>query len=403
VSSCLEAPLIGSETLAVERPAAVPTQRVRSSRYETLDAWRGLACLLVVLYHSTVLININDNKLAFQNGIDSVSNEIIQCMAIGWVGVPLFFVISGYCITATALSTQRNGYPVHTYFIRRFRRIFPPYWCAIGLGIILVVFLDVMISGRLLSSEPWPQLRPWWLSLSQWIGNLTLTESWRHHLFGTQRAHFIGQSWTLCYEEQFYAVTGLLLLCTHRFFPAVLVTTVMVFAAQTSFSQMGIAIDGFFFDGQWYAFAAGIAVYFATQHATRIGWWCVAVALFMASAVALLTDSFFARGAAVAMPFALLLLMLHPFDGAIARRTAVRPLVFLGTICFSLYLVHETIVRAISRAALNQGLERPSIALLFVVPLCVAISLLTGWAFYLAVERRFMNVALKPAKVLALR
>ena len=45
-----------------------------------------------------------------------------------WAGVPIFFVISGYCISATADSARRKGLPARTYFWRRFRRIFPPYW-----------------------------------------------------------------------------------------------------------------------------------------------------------------------------------------------------------------------------------------------------------------------------------
>jgi peptidoglycan/LPS O-acetylase OafA/YrhL len=60
--------------------------------------------------------------------------------------------------------------------------------------------------------------RPWWYSGWQWLGNLTLTESWRWHAIGDQRAHFPAQAWTLCYEEQFYAVVGLLLAISRRRF-----------------------------------------------------------------------------------------------------------------------------------------------------------------------------------------
>jgi peptidoglycan/LPS O-acetylase OafA/YrhL len=123
------------------------------------------------------------------SGFASVALNI---MHYGNLGVPMFFVISGYCIAATAQSALERRTPLGTYFWRRFRRIYPPYWIMLGLLIVGFIVFDVLLFPGILSSDPRPRFRPWWFSGTQWLGNLTLTETWRHHLFGSQRAHVIG-------------------------------------------------------------------------------------------------------------------------------------------------------------------------------------------------------------------
>src|SRR5690242_5129853 len=74
----------------------------KSSRYELLDLWRGVACLLVVLYHSTMIFR---DKAQLENTSSQTWGEqVLAWMHYGNVGVPMFFVISGYCIAATACS-----------------------------------------------------------------------------------------------------------------------------------------------------------------------------------------------------------------------------------------------------------------------------------------------------------
>src|SRR5262249_27538943 len=153
---------------------------------------------------------------------------------------------------------------ISTYFLRRLRRICPPYWLALLLGFVLFVLVDVYLYPSILSATPFAQLRPWWFSPSQWLGNVSLTETWRHYLFGSPRGHILGQSWTLCYEEQFYAVVGLLLLCSReRFFGGALAVTLVVIGLMLLSATSGVSFEGFFFDGQWLCFASGLLVYYA--------------------------------------------------------------------------------------------------------------------------------------------
>lgn len=76
-----------------------------SPRYDTLDAWRGLACVLVVLHHGRLGIAGQPDYPA-AGGLPGV---VLDVLAKLLVGVPLFFVISEYCIAAAADSAHRAG------------------------------------------------------------------------------------------------------------------------------------------------------------------------------------------------------------------------------------------------------------------------------------------------------
>src|SRR5437762_2479236 len=103
----------------------------RAPRYYTLDHWRGLACLMIVLFHASIyLVPSHDTSapqevVALQSRAATFAVRAINCL--GW-GVPIFFVISGYCIATTVDSSRRKANPARNFFARRFRRIFPPFW-----------------------------------------------------------------------------------------------------------------------------------------------------------------------------------------------------------------------------------------------------------------------------------
>ena len=246
-----------------------------------------------------------------------------------------------------------------------------------------------MLIPGLLSSPPWPQLRPGWFSGWQWAGSLTLTETWREHVIGGPRGHFPGQAWTLCYEEQFYAVTGLLLwLVPQRLFAGATVLTAVVAAIVVTSATYNWPTSGFFFDGSWFMFAAGIAVYYSLEHATpSIGG--LLVGLVAGCGAVLWRNAREDWGGALV--FAGVLLAIHRWDAAIVQTPIGRALGWCGTMCYSLYLVHQTPVKAVSAYLHRVGLSSPEATLLIVLPLSVATALTLGQLFYVLVERRFLN------------
>jgi peptidoglycan/LPS O-acetylase OafA/YrhL len=365
-----------------------------SRRYESLDLWRGLACLMVVVYHAGY----------YGATTAPLPRGVSRTMLAGtkWLqyGVTLFFVISGYCISATAYATHRQGHGLFVYFQRRAHRIFPPYWTVVLItaGVVGVAsFLDHAATF----TQEWPKVgaisvipTPQSLNVWQWLGTLSLTELWRTHLVWRGGPRWLlGQAWTLCYEEQFYAVVGLLLLVTgrrqfHWFFRGALLVTGATVGLRWLPGGIPYQAAGTFLDGAWFSFAAGILVYYdlnaADLWARRVG-----------RATLLLVLAWAAWTAwpvlAIASAFALTLVALSRWDRPVVESAWSRPLRLCGVMCYSLYLVHWPVVKLLTAPLYDAGVRSAWATLTVTIPVTASCSLFLAWGFHRMVERRFLN------------
>jgi peptidoglycan/LPS O-acetylase OafA/YrhL len=369
----------------------------RSPRYRTLDHWRGIACLLVVIFHSSGVAFLTMEQSGRTPSAEGLGGLLLTLTRIGWIGVPFFFVISGYAISATADAHRRKAHGALEFFRRRIRRIYPPYWAMLACQVVLVFAVDVLLRPGLLTTSIAPIARPWELEPGQWLGNLTLTETWRASFlpFRSETQFILGQAWTLCYEEQFYLVAGLSVLAFPRRYFAI---AALVSIATIAFGVLGIRARGLFIDGYWLAFAAGVLAYRQLNYGSARSL-LPTVGLLLAGiayAVLVIPDGGeLDRDLAAAMIFGLILLGLHRFDRAADARW-LRPIRFLGTICYSLYLSHAVIVRSLSQALYDAGLTSPLVTVLIVIPVCVAVAVVVGWGFHRLVERHFLNAPTSP-------
>jgi len=366
----------------------------RFQRYPSLDFWRGIACLVVVVFHSWVYV-------AGREQLHGEMGFVFRCIRNLWIGVPLFFVISGYCISSTCDSMRRRSHSAKTYFWRRYRRIFPPFWiCTL---IVAAVLMAAKLTHRLdFLADPFKLIPdPLALSLSQWLGSLSLTETWRGTLFHGGQL-FLAPSWSLCYEEQFYLVSGMLLFfAPWRFFRNAalvsLITGVVIIVAAAT----GVPIGGFFFDGRWLLFAFGILVYWLLNYASdpiaSELKWIMTVALFPLVAGLLYRPprTFLIRyrlsEALAAFVFGVALLHLRKFDHRIMRSRLLAPISWCGSMCYSLYLVHYPVATTTSRALAAFGINSPAATLTLVIPLSVLFSVVAARLFFVTVERHFLN------------
>lgn len=94
-------------------------EKSQNSRNHLIDLLRFLAASGVILFH-------------FNEPVPYVDNFYRNFCKLGFLGVPIFFVISGYCIR---IAENHSKVPIN-FIIRRLFRIFPPYW----FSILLVVF-----------------------------------------------------------------------------------------------------------------------------------------------------------------------------------------------------------------------------------------------------------------------
>lgn len=160
----------------------------------SLDGVRGIAVLAVMALHFTMY-----GGLTGANSADALFRNIAGA---GWVGVDLFFVLSGFLITGILLDTKGDDGYFSTFYMRRTLRIFPLYFA------FLVVVLLVMkpIWGHTVLFDDfdggpwyWTYLTNWWISFEGWPRNPAL-----------------GHLWSLAVEEQFYLIWPLVVLSLSR-------------------------------------------------------------------------------------------------------------------------------------------------------------------------------------------
>jgi peptidoglycan/LPS O-acetylase OafA/YrhL len=150
--------------------------------YPALDGLRGLAILLVVFYHNFGFINYS---------------------FFGWIGVDLFFVLSGYLITDILLKTVKSPGYLRNFFARRVLRIFPLYYLS------LILFLVILPHFTIFK----PKLQfyvdhQWWL----W----TYLQNWLFAFNTPTTTRFLNHFWSLAVEEQFYLVWPFLILLIRK-------------------------------------------------------------------------------------------------------------------------------------------------------------------------------------------
>lgn len=156
-------------------PEAMIKQINSKIRIGSLDGLRAIAIILVLLYHLTPSHNSDQ-------GFKSIAFKIAD---IGWSGVDLFFVLSGYLITSILVSNKVHGRPLYVYFVRRFLRIIPLYY--------LVLFLIFFIIPLTINSYEAPGIQtqlPYWLYFSNYYDPFS----------NVPTSHF----WSLAVEVQFY-------------------------------------------------------------------------------------------------------------------------------------------------------------------------------------------------------
>lgn len=320
----------------------------RAPRYLSLDLLRGCSCLAVAIYH----IAVHDRRLI-------APSWILQTVQFFWLGVPLFFVISGYCIAATCDSASRAHRSLSWYMRRRLRRIFPPYWaCLVAVCALSLLHVHMQGIGNIYE-----------MTVPAWIGNLTLTERWRTVVTGGTPLLLLAPAWTLCYEEQFYVLSGLLLKCGARgMWHGVLGLSALTLPIATAYWSGCIDVTGLFVDGYWLHFAAGMAVYYARNYARGASYAAILIMLGLGVAAMLVlrttTESALIHGysrwgyfnsTAFALAVAIGLIALGTWDDCIYRWPYSAPLRFVGVRCYSLYLTHEPVI-----AAIRQLADRPA-------------------------------------------
>ncbi|GGY39074.1 acyltransferase family protein [Pseudoduganella albidiflava] len=349
------------------------------ARLPGLDTLRALAIALVLMSH--------------YHGFVSHAPTFGFVGRIGWAGVDLFFVLSGYLIGNQLLAPASRGEPMSLkrFFARRLLRTLPNYYAVLAVYLLLP---DSPNAGT--------GMAPLWQFL-------TFTQN-----FGLAYGETFTHSWSLCIEEQFYLVLPLAVLAlagTRR-------SPWLLWGALCAAMAAGMAARGMaFLDGQD-AFAApvyyssfcrfdellpGVAIAMlknfhpaAFARLVRHGNALLAAGLAGAGAVlyGVLNEAPSAFAAStfgfslVAASFALLACAaLGP--GSLLNRVRIPGTASLALWSYAVYLVHKPVFMALRPELLARGIDPGAPSTIAVV---MAAGILGGWLLYRAVELPFMRL-----------
>lgn len=153
----------------------------RRQRISELDALRFLAAISVVFYHLIF------GHIQFAESKSALWLALFNSSRFGYIGVDLFFIISGFVILMTATKRSAVGFAVH-----RAIRLYPTFWIAVAITTTIVWCTR-------------PSAAPL-IDLRMFLANLTMLPGYMGH------EYIDGVYWTLAIEIKFYFLVFVLML-----------------------------------------------------------------------------------------------------------------------------------------------------------------------------------------------
>jgi peptidoglycan/LPS O-acetylase OafA/YrhL len=350
-------------------------------RQPGLDLLRALAIIVVVIYHAALF------GFKLPGRVDR----------FGWIGVDLFFVLSGYLIGGQLLAPLAREKPIRlgSFFARRVLRIMPAYFVILAVYFLLPSWRD------------YPDMaQPLWKFLLS-VQNIALHG-------GTAFSH----AWSLAVEDQFYLCLPFILLFVNRWpRAAIIIPCLIVFggiALRTFLAWKNPAIDG---GVSFRAFQAWIyypswtrldplvfGVALAAIEKLRPNWWqrlincapwlwlpglaLIAYALYLGETKNLTISACVWQFPLIAVGMAALLVC------AVSRRlplcrVAIPGAAFIASIAYSAYLIQKLVIHGVEQFCTNHNIDLTSAYALVGVELCVYI---VATILFLTVERPFLQL-----------
>jgi peptidoglycan/LPS O-acetylase OafA/YrhL len=334
-----------------------------SHRLTALDGLRGVAILLVMGFHYFYHLESFYYKSTLYPYGETFSDVVI--FKYGYMGVELFFIISGFVIAMTLESSKS----LFDFVIRRFVRIWPALIVSAIITFFLLNWSDSPFA--LTRRQFWPNFLP---SLT-----LTPTALWSG-LF--PKVDFVtGVYWSLVVEMRFYMIAVILfwLFARQNLARNLVIFTVLIYVARALLRRWlpgynGV-YDGLFIPDYMPWFAAGAVFY--ELYKERLAKGTALVMLSVAYAlIARISLNYtpIGRATPASSGFALVFLILFWFlatKPASMRIFEIRPLVWIGECSYSIYLYHYAVgMILISQVSKTIGLV-PQLLLVAAISLLV--------------------------------
>jgi peptidoglycan/LPS O-acetylase OafA/YrhL len=286
-----------------------------------LDAIRGVAILVVILHNQS---------------IQYPSLHLQRVFAKGWMGVDLFFVLSGFLITGILLDTKQSEGYFKNFYARRCLRIWPLYYSLIFFIFVVVPFLRPSHANTVFEISS-----PWWaypLFLQNFLVPNPLSAKGP-----------LSVTWSLAIEEQFYLVWPWVVRYTSyaqiRWIAVAVICLSPVLRLYLSFRDIDLYTNVFCrLDGLMAGALLALIVHadnFSPAKFIKVAW----ISLVITAPLAFVTEAFNARWIAFSFTAAasasFIYLALFSAQKLLQRALTNRFLVYTGTVSYGLYLLHK--------------------------------------------------------------
>ena len=368
--------------LRLEMPPrlAVDPRFQNRERQPGLDLLRALAIILVVTYHAGIMGFPMPGRIH----------------RWGWIGVDLFFVLSGYLIGGQLLARLARGQSINLkrFFARRALRIMPPYF------VILAIYIFLP------SWREYPEMYPWW-KFPFSVQNIGLHG-------GTAFSH----AWSLAVEDQFYLTLPLILLFVNRWPRAAIILPCAIFvggillrtllAYQHPSETSGVAFrdyQAWIYYPTWtrldpLVFGVALAAIekFRPQwwlRLTNLAPWILLPALALIVYALWLGEGEYLDVSTVIWQFPLLaigmaaLLICAQSDRLPFRHVRIPGAAFIASIAYSAYLVQKLVIHGVGEFCHAHDVDLTSAPALIGVEVCVYVA---ATVLFFAVERPFLQL-----------
>lgn len=318
-------------------------------RLTELDVFRGLAALSVVLFHYTTRFG---EMFGYPNHPPAIQ------FSYGHYGVEFFFMISGFVIFLTLNRTKRY----QDFVVSRFSRLFPVYWVAVIVSFSVISLLGLPGQQR---------------SLSELIANFSMIQGFFHI------NDVDGVYWTLRYELLFYCI----MLC-------IFLSGKISYIEQICAGWLALQLGAYGIEHFAGYFPWKIKQFLLLEYSHLFVAGCIFNRVFVngftprriALLIAALATEYVIYGISGGITVTIFFTLFTLFCLNKLGFLRIRPLIYLGTISYSLYLTHQNISYAIFLKLYALHVPQP---LVFLIAFVVAVAIAHLLTFY--VERPAMQ------------
>ena len=349
-----------------------PGHLLLPERIPELDGLRGMAALMVVFHHLS------------QSFPGDATNRLLvvwlKLTHAGWIGVDIFFALSGFLITRNLIETRQAKYYYRNFYARRVLRLAPPYLITLGLVALFV-----------------PQSHAFLILSFFYLANFAQS-------FGISMVY--GPLWSLAVEEHFYLIWPWLIRFLHRrtFFGIAIavcvLTPILRYIAQV-YAFFNPYVSWFRFDGLLWGALLAILVTSPNSNRELVQWWSTVIGLI--GLLGFIVGAFagsMGRHSIIGSTFVFGLVAMatsgfigHAMLGTFRRAFALfrHPLArFLGNISYWVYLFHYLMILTFMRFFVSWGGNLK--AYLGVAFIVLATSILSGVIVRQVVEKPALSL-----------